>query len=1009
MDLDYNNVILKEMKDYLDWLMPRITLKDELNRSITIDRFEVQADDNSDISYYLQNGSTYCFNVTYYYTVSGMKMVNGMPVPYSESDSFDLQIPKKLGSVFVINGKQRISTFVLTNSQECRIYLESDKKGYYIKLHFDYTRWASIRHDDKANTDSILFTLKVDEDINEGGQINFEGTEDNFNTYHEYLLLNEEQKNKLKIKLDTDDIPDYIDLDLCLRMAQAGPDRTDDLIIDKKINTIDKNLMTTLYSNKFGARGRNVKTFMGNEFYKSGKLRSTKLQTEIFSFFRNLDDSSLDVPKNINPMSYDSLTGKIVFPLSVSYNKTMTDIIDVVNSPANNSMNRLNEFNVCTEFRDGKIFIKCYKFPTFEPVSVEYLTYLTVPVLANSECDYKHKSIPAKDQYRIKHRLKEKMVEKLDGIKYIEPQRDEKLSVTSRQVPMINVSDGTRDSMGIRMLTQAEELENGEEALICSGNEDYSYMSDIYHGKNAEVIDITDEAIIIKDSDGSTYPIAIRKIIKGEHELIISFQVMVKVGQKIKAGDVLVTPTVTKNKGYSLGINARVGYMFYKGYNYEDAVIVSESFSKKMACYKIIDVTTCIRPEDWVTYLKPIGSSVKIGDILIGKKDKYRVDKKTEESLANFPITAYMDLQYKDANVMVPNNVLQGYVLDIKIQKNAKLSATISDTVKCINKFIRNDGDRIVNPEIPERYLRMKLDEVELDRRSIYTITYRILKYSPLNVGNKITNRWGGKGEVSLILPDDKMPYERETKRPLEVILNPSSVIKRKNPPQIYESALTKCIDRIYYQVSVFVEKGQLDKARKFLRTYYDDEFDNMSDREFLSTFQTKGRTMFKMKVGSYFSLGVNTVLKWCKDLGVSELTYVDDPELGPIENPINVGDIYMIRLYHAAEYDGKVTTEILDNKNRQPYMGKGWYRGKTDKDGQSVGEMETWVLMARGVTEFLEEHRNDQLQRHYDFLTAMLVAGYTVSDDKGLPYLSPYRDKVLKINASKEQKQLEK
>lgn len=606
--------------------------------------------------------------------------------------------------------------------------------------------------------------------------------------------------------------------------------------------------------------------------------------------------------------------------------------------------------------------------------------------------------------------MKDRIVEKLDGIYYIEPQRDEKLSVTSRQIPMINVSDGTRDSMGIRMLAQAEEIMNGEEPLICSGNEGYSYMADFYHGKPAVVKDITDDSIIVEDSDGSTYPIGIRQVIKGEHELIITYQVMVKVGQRIKDGDVLVTPTINAKKGYNLGVNARVGYMFYKGYNYEDAVIISESFAKKMACYKLIDVVTIIRPDDWVTYMKPIGSEVKIGDIMIGKKDKVRLDKKTEESLANFPITAYMDMQYKDANVMVPNNCIKGFILDIKIQKNSKQPSNVRDTVKCINRFIKEDFGRIINPDIPERYLGMKLTDIELDRKSSYTITYRILKYSPLNKGNKLTNRWGGKGEISLILPDDQMPYERESGRPLEVILNPSSVIKRKNPPQIYESALTKCIDKIYEKVTTFIQKGDLEKARKFLREFYGDEYDEISDAQFMKQYTEKGRTMFKMKVGSYFSLGVNTVLKWCKELNVNELTYVNDPELGPIENPINVGDIYMIRLYHAAEYDGKVTSELLNKPHdQQPFMGKGWYRGKTDKDGQSIGEMESWVLMARGATQFLDERRNDQLRRHYEFLTAMLVAGYTVADDKGLPYLSPYRDKVLKINAAKEQKELKK
>lgn len=1005
MQLNYNQEIVHKLWDYLERLVIKITSSDKLGRTITLDRYIVVQDDSEDISKYEKEGTTCSIDIEYYYTVHQNvidDMGNVLPLPPIEK-SFHLLVPKLIGNLFIINGKKRSTSISLGNSQECRVFDNGDN----VLVQFDYDRTAKKiltvkKRGKEVEPERLEFTIKCNlyNDIEE--DISFDCTPENMESNKEYLALSDEQRKKLIIKLDDPTIGNYITYDLVLRMLELGDDKGADNVIDKTFITTSTALIKGIsYSRdsagKKGSYGQMLSKLRTN-FGKSGEIQIQPLQTMIDRIFRCTGkDSEVSVPSSYNVLLFDSLSSKITFNKTVPYNPSMTDLICITTTPINNKINISNELNVCTRIKDDIAYIKCYRFPSFEPVEVNYIDYLVSPVLSNTEVNYDDHTIPPKRTYKVKLRQKEYEYTDLKSVLYIEPQSEDKLSLAARQIPMLNMSNAGRNFMGVTMVRQAEELANAEPRLISSGHEtdtdDLSILSVKYGGSRvATVVDISNDVITLKDSAGSVIPINIPQFIKSDYDITITFETLCKVGQKVKPGDMLVTPTMSKQKGYNLGMNIRVGYTFYKGLVYEDGVVVSESCAKKMASYKLIDVTVNVKKSDIVNYIRPIGSKVKYGEQLLGMRSKLKIDP-VMESFLNQPLGSLMQVDYRNNDKLVPNNIEWGWLTDVKITKNPSLPSFVSSTVKIIDQYVKSGGNAVIDPEIPEKYSRLKIQKVPVDENASYTICFRILRYIPLMVGSKVTNSWGGKGEVSKVLPDDQMPYDEETKQPLEMILNPSSVIKRMNLPQLYECLLTRVIHRIHEKVQDYVMKSDIDGAKKFLKTFYGNKFDDYTELQFRKELTEKGIDMFKLVVGCYFKYSIQTILDWAKKLKIPELTWLVDPELGKFERPVQVGYVYMMRLYQSAEYQSKVTAE--KHESDMPYMGKGIYRGKTENDGQRMGEMESWAMMAHNATDFINLNRKNSADSQYIFLNEMLLTGYMIQDRNGLPFLTKAHDRV--------------
>jgi DNA-directed RNA polymerase beta subunit len=310
------------------------------------------------------------------------------------------------------------------------------------------------------------------------------------------------------------------------------------------------------------------------------------------------------------------------------------------------------------------------------------------------------------------------------------------------------------------------------------------------------------------------------------------------------------------------------------------------------------------------------------------------------------------------------------------------------------------------------------------DNQSGY-ISLKILRVDNVKVGDKTTNRYGSKGIISLILPDECMPTiirPDGTKTPAEMLLTPSSVLHRKNISQLYECALTKCIKAIYKKVTDYISDGDIRSCRELLDKFeivYGNRFKNMTDEEFIKYHNLKGLFAYQMEVGFFSKVSYEQTLEWMKMLNISETDKVFCPdvvivetedgvrgfspesfksykgkgtyklyELGELESECVAGTEYIMKLWKQASYDGKVTSELLEST--EPIMGRGKYRF----EGQKIGEMELWVLIGNGIERFLHDQSDTLRTSQYQFLNELLLSGYYIEDNQGNPLLSDTRTK---------------
>lgn len=1012
--MNYNNTIVQKVVDYITNLLPYVTMSDEQERSINLLNYKMVTPDNLEINTLFTKGLTSSITVLFNFEILDK---DGKLL---EEVSAELAIPKLINNIFVIEGVPRIPTQSLDNDYICRVYKDNIVFNRNISVSYGYDDNGVLNYDIIAFDDlgtQYTFTQREDIDVSEVRKI---------------LKLGETERLKLQVKLDRDYVPDYVTTDIIMNLIKLGPDMFRDSIIDKSITTTETNLIHSLYQRS--TRSRIIQS-MAKKFYQYGSVYLTDIQNGIDRYFKVADESSIDIPATVNPLIYDALKYKITVPKHVAYNKSMSDLIDPVNTPENNNVNRLNELNICASIEDGVTYITCYDIHG-NKVKLPYLQYLNRKVLVNSDFNYELGEPIEKDSYTIKLRLKEHKVDSISDIEdlLVEPSPDEKLSITTRRIPMINMSDSVRIAMASSMEKQAIEVEASEVALVSSGNDDADVINSAlitrFTGVESVVEMINGNRVFLKDtSNGSISFYDIGQPTVGANDSLITFESSVKVGDKVKKGDVLITPKILKNNSYELGVNARVFYMNYLGYTHEDGIVLSQSFANKLTSYSTIDISVSVKERDIVRYMRKIGERVTSKDVLVNIDTPLRGARSTNEvydsptGLLNFA-----SFNKASNNLTVPNGTDLGYVVAVLVQENSNpdIHTKSEVTKKTIDEFLENKETSKDWDTLPEKYRHLHCLPGELHTFDSYLITYKIIKVRPAMIGSKLANRYGSKGEVSLILPDNLMPRLDEDGNgnglPAEILLNPAAVISRKNPSQLYETILTKIIQAIYNKVMSLIASNQIQEAKKITVPYYGSKFMKMDNDSFIKE-AGKGIYTFKMNVGSFAKVSYETVMGWAKKLGLSETQDVYCPdvfivetndglqaydpdavdrsklkggvyhELGFLEQPVITGSTYMMKLYHSADYVGKVTPNDIESK--EPYMKRGLYRFQ---GGQKIGEMEFWSLLSYGTEKFIREGSDNMLLSQYEFINEILLAGYTLVDNKGLPLLSDYRSKVRQL-----------
>ena len=480
-----------------------------------------------------------------------------------------------------------------------------------------------------------------------------------------------------------------------------------------------------------------------------------------------------------------------------------------------------------------------------------------------------------------------------DKVDYIDVSPQQVVSITTSLIPFLEHDDATRALMGANMQRQALPLLTTEAPFVGTGVE-YVAARDsgaVVRAKANGVVDYVDaKKIVVKNAKAEdVYTLTtFERANQGECTNQVP---IVRVGDKVKEGQIIADGPSTNMGELALGKNVVVAFMTFNGYNFEDAVIMNERLVKD-------DVYTSLHIEDYEiqcrdTKLGPeeitrdipnvsedarknldengiirIGTEVKEGDILVGKvTPKGMADLTSEEKLLH-AIFGEKTREVRNSSLTVPHGG-DGIVHDVKVYTKAD------------------------NDEMPSGVSKV--------------IRVYIIQKRKIQVGDKMSGRHGNKGVISLILPQEDMPYLPDG-TPVDIMLNPQGVPSRMNIGQILELHMGMACKKL----GVHIATPVLDGAKK------------------------------------------DDIAKMMKEAGMDEdgKTILYDGRTGePFDNRINVGVMYMIKLHHMV--DDKLharATGPYSLVTQQPLGGKAQF------GGQRFGEMEVWALEAYGASHVLQE-----------------------------------------------------
>ena len=480
-----------------------------------------------------------------------------------------------------------------------------------------------------------------------------------------------------------------------------------------------------------------------------------------------------------------------------------------------------------------------------------------------------------------------------DKVDFVDVSPSQVVSITTSCIPFLNYDDVHRTLMGSNMQRQAVPLLKSEAPIVGTGVECVAakYSGSTIVAKADGVVTYADaKKIVVKNAGGKdTYYLA---NFEGNNAGACTNHIpIVHTGDKIKAGQVIADGPSTDLGELALGKNMTVAFTTYNGYNYEDAVILNERLVKDdvytslhIEMYEVECRDTKLGPEE-ITRDIPnvgeearknldaegivrIGTEVKEGDILVGKVTPKGVQELTSEEKLLHAIFGEKTREVRDTSLKVDHGAA-GIVHDIKV-------------------YTKENSD-----ELPAGVFKI--------------VRVYIIQKRKIQVGDKMSGRHGNKGVISLILPEEDMPYLPDG-RPVDIMLNPQGVPSRMNIGQILELHLGMAGKKlgVHYATPVF------DGANM------DDIHEEMAEAGLPSD---------------------------------GKVTLTDGRNGEPYEHKINVGVMYMVKLHHMV--DDKLharATGPYSLVTQQPLGGKAQF------GGQRFGEMEVWALYAYGAAHVLQE-----------------------------------------------------
>ena len=312
------------------------------------------------------------------------------------------------------------------------------------------------------------------------------------------------------------------------------------------------------------------------------------------------------------------------------------------------------------------------------------------------------------------------------------------------------------------MLKQSIPLINAERSLVDTGNSEElkdNILNEKFKYPEGKVTNIDNDKVTIELPDGTKTEVLRRTAIQSINDVSVYTEPKVKIGQKVKEGDIITGAVGMEKDTYKAGLNTLVLFHAYYGLVNEDALVISKSYAERIASYSIIDLSIDVKNTAAIKWLAPIGTKVKSKDSVVILNKAVRLDeinKALNEKLGGlFGDDNFSEYVIEDY-LKVPNNIDDAVVSDILVQEN--VNPVIPKSIKApdlkyshtsqtvIDEYNKTKDRKVIFDKYPEYVAADTLDPINLDSKTykvVYTVRVRLIKYSPAILGEKVTSRYG--------------------------------------------------------------------------------------------------------------------------------------------------------------------------------------------------------------------------------------------------------------------------
>ncbi len=484
--------------------------------------------------------------------------------------------------------------------------------------------------------------------------------------------------------------------------------------------------------------------------------------------------------------------------------------------------------------------------------------------------------------------------EAVDRVDYMDVSPKQVVSVGTALIPFLEHDDANRALMGANMQRQAVPLLNPRSPIVGTGIEWQAARDSgqvVVARQDGEVVKADSSLIVIRGDDGSDYEYSLQKFVRSNQDTCINQRPSVKSGDRVHPGSVIADSSSTENGEVALGQNILVAFMSFEGGNFEDAILISQRLVRD-------DVFTSIHIEK---------HEVEARETKLGPEEITRdIPNVGEESLKNLDERGII---YVGAEVTA-NDILVGKITpkgETELTPEERLlraifgekAREVKDTSLRVPHGVRG---KVIDVKV---FSRLNNDELPAGVSQMVRVS--IAQKRKISVGDKMAGRHGNKGVISRILPDEDMPFLPDG-TPVDIILNPLGVPHRMNIGQILETHLGWAAEKLGYKVATPVFDGASEEA--------------IHNQLEMAGLPRDGKVeLYDGRTGEKF------------------------------DNPITVGQIYMLKLAHLVE-------DKIHARSTGPYslVTQQPLGGKAQFGGQRFGEMEVWALEAYGAAHTLQE-----------------------------------------------------